>query len=114
MKSTPIWPESSSPGQQISYTDELRYLPKQHVFVPPGKIGVAIDVLNGQPVVHKVRKGSPLEKMLQPNDIIVAIDDEDTSCLSAAHVTNMMVKGMDRVRKITYVRRDNSPSMMDI
>jgi hypothetical protein len=111
--SSPIWPESSPPGQQISYTDELRYLPKQHVFAPPGKIGVAIDVLNGQPVVHKVRRGSPLENMLQENDIIVAIDDEDTSCLSAADVTSMMVKRIDRVRKITFVRR-SCPSQMNI
>ena len=111
--SSPIWPESSPLGQQISFTDELRYLPKQHIFAPPGKIGVAIDVLNGQPVVHKVRRGSPLENMLQENDIIVAIDDEDTSCLSAADVTSMMVKRIDRVRKITFVRR-SCPSQMNI
>ncbi len=101
----PIWPESSPPGEQISYTDELRYLPKQHVFAPPGKIGVAIDMRNGQPVVSKVRRGSLLERMLQHNDIIVAIDDEDTSCLSTANVRSMMAKRIDRVRKITFVRR---------
>ena len=102
---SPIWPESSPPGRQLSYSDELQYLPQQHVFAPPGKIGVAIDVDNGQPIVYKVRNGSPLEKMLQRNDVIVAIDDEDTSCLSAADVTEMMVKRIDRVRKITFVRR---------
>ena len=62
-------------------------------------------MLNGQPVVHKVRSGSPLEKMLQPNDIIMAIDDVDTTCLCAADVTSLMVRRMDRVRKITFVRR---------
>ena len=64
-------------------------------------------------MVHKVRRGSPLENMLQQNDIIVAIDDEDTSCLSAANVTRMMVKRIDRVRKITFVRR-SCPSGMNI
>jgi len=92
--------------KELSYTQQLQSLPKQHVFAPPGKIGVAIDVFNGQPVVHKVRKNSPLEKMLRPNDVIVAIDDEDASCLSAADVTSLMVKRMDRVRKITFVRRE--------
>jgi len=116
-----VWPESAPPtlfpvsGEtatrtpppppNLSYSNELEKLPKKHVFAPPGKIGVAIDVYNGQPTVHKLRKGSPLENMLQPNDIIMAIDDEDTSCLSAADVTSMMVKRMDRVRKITFVRR---------
>lgn len=110
---SPIWPESSPPRKHIFFSDELRYLPKQHVFAPPGKIGVAIDVLNGQPVVHKVRIGSPLENMLQKNDIIVAIDDEDTGCLSAADVTSMMAKRIDRVRKITFVRR-SCQSVMNI
>lgn len=100
-----IFPAPGAVAAPMSYTEELRKLPKQHVFAPPGKIGVAIDVLNGQPIVHKVRKGSPLEKMLQPNDIIMAIDDEDMSCMSAADVTSKMVRTMDRVRKITFVRR---------
>lgn len=110
-----VWPQSAPPttlfpapgatASVASYTQELQNLPKQHVFAPPGKIGVAIDVLNGQPVVHKVRSGSPLEKMLQPNDIIMAIDDVDTTCLCAADVTSLMVRRMDRVRKITFVRR---------
>ena len=115
---TSVWPTSApptlfpapgataaTPTAKLSYTQELQQLPRQHVFAPPGKIGVAIDVYNGQPVVHKVRKGSPLENMIQPNDVIVAIDETDTSCLSAADVTSMMVKRMDRVRKITFVRR---------
>ncbi|KAL7549672.1 hypothetical protein ACHAWF_012937 [Thalassiosira exigua] len=113
------WPESAPPSNtfpkvpslatqqsaSLSYTEQLNQLPRQNVFAPPGKIGVAIDVYNGQPVVHKIRKNSPLENMLKPNDVILAIDDEDASCLSAADVTSMMVKRMDRVRKITFVRR---------
>jgi hypothetical protein len=100
-----IFPAPGAVATSVSYSEEIRKLPWQHVFAPPGKIGVAIDVLNGQPVVHKVRKGSPLEKILQPNDVIVAIDDEDMSCMSAADVTSKMVRRMDRVRKITFARR---------
>ena len=70
----------------------LYNLPKQHVYAPPGKVGVAIDIQDGQPVVHKVKKGSPLEGLLQPQDIVVAIDDVDTNCMSAADVTHLMVK----------------------
>ncbi|KAL9189202.1 hypothetical protein ACHAXT_011692 [Thalassiosira profunda] len=89
----------------LSYTEELNNHPRQHIFAPPGKIGVAIDVVNGQPVVHKVRRGSPVENLLRPNDVLVAIDDEDASCMSAADVTSMMARRMDRVRKITFIRR---------
>lgn len=94
-----------APGAVAAPIDELKWLPRQHVFAPPGKIGVAIDVLDGQPVVHRVRRGSPLEKILQPNDVIIAIDDEDIGCMSAADVTSKLVRRMDRVRKITFVRR---------
>jgi len=103
--SNTIFPAPGAVALPVSYTEELNRLTRQHVFAPPGKIGVAIDVVNGQPVVHSVRRGSPLEKMLQPNDIIIAIDDEDVSCMSAADVTSKLVRKMDRVRKITFVRR---------
>lgn len=77
----------------------------QHVYAPPGKVGVAIDVIDGNPVVHKIKRGSPLEGLIQPNDIVVAIDDVDTTWMSAADVTQLMVKRMKFERKITFVRR---------
>jgi C-terminal processing protease CtpA/Prc len=89
-----------------SYTDELQRLPRDHIFAPPGKLGVAIDIFNGQPVVQKIRKGSPITGMLQEGDIILAIDDVDISCMSLAEVTFLMVKNMERVRRITFVRRN--------
>lgn len=103
--SNTIFPAPGAVALPVSYTEELNRLPRQHVFAPPGKIGVAIDVVNGQPVVHSVRRGSPLEKMLQPNDVIISIDDEDVSCMSAADVTSKLARKMDRVRKITFIRR---------
>ena len=88
-----------------SYTEELRRLPRDQIYAPPGKLGVALDIFNGQPVVQKIRKGSPITGMLQVGDIILAIDDVDTSCMSLAEVTFLMVKNMERVRRITFVRR---------
>jgi hypothetical protein len=102
-----------SEGFDVSSLDKLStiYIPPsdkeyQHVFAPPGKIGVAIDVVNGNPTVHKVRRGSPLEGLLKPNDLVIAIDDVDTTQMSAADVTHLMVKRMNHRRKITFVRRD--------
>lgn len=102
-----------SEGFDVSSLDKLStiYIPPsdkeyQHVFAPPGKIGVAIDVVNGNPTVHKIRRGSPLEGLLKPNDLVIAIDDVDTTQMSAADVTQLMVKRMNYRRKITFVRRD--------
>ena len=77
---------------------------QEHIYAPPGKVGVAIDVINGQPTVHKIRDGSPLEGALQHGDIIMAIDDVETSSMSAADVTHLMVKRMNYRRKISYIR----------
>lgn len=88
-----------------SYTDELASLPHDTIYAPPGKLGVAIDIFNGQAVVMKIRKGSPITGMLQEGDIILAIDGVDCSCMTPAEVTFLMVKNMERVRRITVVRR---------
>jgi len=93
------------PSSKNSYTDELESLPRDTIYAPPGKLGVAIDILNGQAVVMKIRKGSPITGMLQEGDILLAIDDVDCTCMTLAEVTFLMVKNMERVRRITYVRR---------
>lgn len=80
---------------------------KEHIYAPPGKVGVAIDVINGQPTVHKIRSGSPLEGLLQHGDIILSIDDVETSNMSAADVTHLMVRRMNYRRKISFIRSDN-------
>ena len=77
---------------------------RNECYAPPGKLGVAIDTVNGQPVVHRIKEGSPLKGMLQHKDRIVAIDGIDTRNMTAADVTHLMVKGMNRVRKISYIR----------
>merc|ERR1712157_257292 len=73
-------------------------------FAPPGKLGVAIDTINGVPVVHKVKMGSPLEGILCHLDRIVEIDGVDTSGMSGADVTKLVISKMKKVRKLVYVR----------
>ena len=74
-------------------------------YAPPGKLGVAIDCVDGVAVVHKVKPGSPLEGILTHLDRIVAIDDTDTTKMSASEVTRLMVSNMDKSRKIYYIRK---------
>ncbi|KAL7554073.1 hypothetical protein ACHAWF_017503 [Thalassiosira exigua] len=76
----------------------------QTVYAPPGKVGVAIDVLDGRPVVHKVKRGSPLEGKLHPGDAVVAIDGVETAGMSAPDVTRLMVRRMKHRREIAFVR----------
>lgn len=71
---------------------------------PAGKLGVAIDTVNGIPVVHRVREDSPLHGVLRRLDIIVAVDEVDTTSMSAADVTSLMAQRMSNSRTISYLR----------
>lgn len=72
-------------------------------FAPPGRLGVVIDTTAEGPVVHKVNPGSPLEGIVWPGDIIIAIDDTDTRSLAANDITALMVKNQDQRRKLTIL-----------
>ena len=72
-------------------------------FAPPGRLGIVIDTTVEGPVIHKVNPGSPLEGIVWPGDIIVAIDDTDTRALSANEITALMAKNMNQRRKLTIL-----------
>mmetsp|Transcript_22599 Transcript_22599/g.34451 ORF Transcript_22599/g.34451 Transcript_22599/m.34451 type:complete len:453 (+) Transcript_22599:93-1451(+) len=77
---------------------------KGECFAPPGKLGVAIDTINGQPVVHRVKDDSPLSGVLRRLDVIIGVDEVNTADMSAADVTSLVAKRMGNNRKITYLR----------
>lgn len=77
-------------------------------FAPPGKLGVAIDTVSGHPVVHRVREDSPLSGVLRRLDVIVAVDEVDTTNMNAAEVTSLVAKRMNQTRKIRFMRGEAS------
>lgn len=87
-------------------TNTLRWKPsiKKECNAPAGKLGVSLDTVDGQPVIYNIKKGSPLFGILQPLDIIVGVDEVNTSSMSATEVTVLMAKKIRKKRKITFVR----------
>lgn len=81
-----------------------RHVEKKECCAPAGKLGVSIDTVGGQPVIHRVKEDSPLHSILQRLDIIVGVDEIDTSSMSAADVTLIMAKRMSKERRITFLR----------
>jgi C-terminal processing protease CtpA/Prc len=100
-----ILPDSDEDLQSES-SSTLQRGTRAELWAPAGKLGVAIDVVKGHPIVWRIKDGSPLEGFLKKGDIIVGIDEIDTSRMSAADVTSVMVRRMRQRRKITYVRPD--------
>ena len=92
---------SSMASSQLSMNGNLL---RSDCYAPAGKLGIAIDTVNGHPVVHRVRGDSPLSGVLRRLDVIAAIDDEDTLSMSAGDVTTLMARKMDQRRKITFIR----------
>ena len=93
-----------SSSSAIDTVEEGPALSIHECYAPPGKLGVSIDTLDGVAVIHKIRQGSPLEGILYPNDVIVAIDEVDTSSMSSSAISSLLAKRMGDTRKIKYIR----------
>ena len=72
---------------------------------PPGKLSIVIDTAKYGPIVHEVKAESPLQGMIIKGDRIIAIDDIDTTRLSATKVTNIVAEKCDMQRKFTIARK---------
>ncbi|KAL7458419.1 hypothetical protein ACHAWC_009996, partial [Mediolabrus comicus] len=71
------------------------------VYAPAGKLGIIVDSSTEGPVVHSLKDGSPLVGNVFIGDLIVAVDDEDTSDWSAHFLTKLVARKSGSVRKLT-------------
>jgi C-terminal processing protease CtpA/Prc len=78
------------------------------VMIPPGKLGIVVDTTLEGPVVNKVNDASPVEGLLFPGDIIVAVDDVDTRAMSASAIYSLMKKTSGERRTIIVLSEDMS------
>ncbi len=79
---------------------------KVNMLAPPGKLGIIIDTCSEGPIVHSIKGGSSLEGLIFKGDLIVAVDDEDTTEWSAHYLTKLVAKKSNMTRKITVLRTD--------
>lgn len=77
------------------------------VYAPNGPIGIVVDTSKDGPCVHSLKSTSPMLGLINPGDLIVALDDEDTRGMTAAALTRLMAKkSRERERKITLYSMD--------
>ena len=74
------------------------------IFAPKGKLGIIIDTCSEGPIVHSVKPMSPLDGHIERGDLIVGVDDEDTSAMSAHDLTRLVARKSKKERKITVAR----------
>jgi C-terminal processing protease CtpA/Prc len=73
-----------------------------------GKLGIVIDTTLEGPIVHKISADSPLDGIVFPGDIIVAINDVDTRAMSASAITALMARTSTARRVLTVLSEDVS------
>ncbi|KAL7548861.1 hypothetical protein ACHAWF_012132 [Thalassiosira exigua] len=84
-----------------------------HVYTPTGKLGVILETNDdfGGPVVRGVRQTSPLADELRANDEILAVDDRDTTEMTAADVSRLISRSEGRM--LTVCRRRDGGGIDD-
>jgi hypothetical protein len=97
--------------QQENRRTSLNTLIKQKdtydVLAPPGPIGIVVDTSKIGPAVHSLKATSPMLGLINPGDLIVALDGEDTRNMTAASLTRLMAKkSRQKERKITLLSPD--------
>lgn len=88
-----------------SSLNALRSKPESYdVFAPSGPIGIVVDTSKNGPAVHSLKSTSPMLGLINPGDLIIALDDEDTRKMTAASLTRLMAKkSRQKERKITLL-----------
>jgi hypothetical protein len=77
------------------------------VFAPAGAIGIVVDTSAKGCVVHSLKKSSPMQGLMNPGDLIIALDDFDVRKMNAASLTKLMAKKSQQPeRKFTLVPAD--------
>jgi C-terminal processing protease CtpA/Prc len=81
------------------------------VFAPAGKLGVVIDApSHGVPMVHAIKDTSVLADRVRIGDRLVAVDNSDTTNMSAIQVSKLISsKAMNPTRKMVFIRVESDP-----
>jgi hypothetical protein len=99
-------------ARPLQATDQTQYKERRaglyDVFAPPGPIGIVIDTTKDGPSVHSIKSTSPMLGLINPGDLIIALDGEDAYGMTAATLTRTMAKkSRQKERQITLVAMEN-------
>ncbi len=85
---------------------------RREVLAPRGKLGVIVanafrpnesGAVRYGPAVFSLKAGSPMAGLLNVGDVIVAIDDVDTSEYTVERLSQLLIDTVGRERKITVL-----------
>jgi len=100
-------------GTQEDNSEQYRY--RLQINVPPGKLGMTLVRKStgqrlGLTVVGGCKKDSPLSGIIPPGSRLMAVDFDDTSCLSPSEITAIMSRKSECDRLLTFASISTFPT----
>jgi hypothetical protein len=105
--SQPIYYDDDDKASSVAPSSVALAACAYDVFAPSGAIGIVVDTTNKGCIVHSLKKSSPMQGMMNPGDLIIALDDFDVRKMNAASLAKLMAKKSQQPeRKFTLVPAD--------
>jgi len=103
-----IFSDEDSFDQQFDSVRVGKAASRIEVNCPPGRLGVIIDTIeSGVAGVNAVKPGSVLENQIRVGDVLVSVDEIDTSGMSAMQVSRMIgQRSQNPNRVLVFVRNE--------
>ena len=83
------------------------------IVTPQGKLGIVVTTHPEGPAVYSIKNESPLQGLIFVDDLIVAIDGEDTRGWTAQSFVKIVAKKNGAPCKLTVLRTIDVPSMIN-
>lgn len=96
-------PNSAASASKPAWIEGAPRRVQREVIAPAGKLGIIIDTSSQGPIVHSVKAGSVLEGLVFEGDLIISLDDEDTTNWSAHNLTKLVASRSKFERRITLL-----------
>lgn len=99
----PVTPKSDAdvdpPAPSVAESSPSAPSKGRLVNVPSGRLGITIDTAKGSPIIYSVDSNSPVAGMLKPGDVILAIDDVDTTSMMATEIAELIAAKASHERR---------------
>ena len=106
--------KSPTPAAVPNKDNSLQYRYRLQINVPPGKLGVFLVRRPGPgqrlTIVGGCKKDSPLSGIIPPGSRLMAVDFDDTSCLSPSEITAIMSRKSECDRLLTFASISTFPT----
>jgi C-terminal processing protease CtpA/Prc len=105
--SMPVYYDDDDKASSVAPSSVVPNTIGYDVFAPAGAIGIVVDTTKKGCIVHSLKKTSPMQGLMNPGDLIIALDDFDVRKMNAASLTKLMAKKSQQPeRKFTLVPAD--------